>query len=193
MIKIIFIILGLLLGTDVYALDRCQDFIPDVRSAHTRYFGPAYPYWYGVGQLKQESCCKANVTAFDKGMGIAQFMPTTSKYIQSLMGEKLDPYNPEQATRMQAFYMARIHKKENWTKSLWIDYQIYNGGRSLLYKEYQRAGKVSHESMKSQCQRKKIKMKWGTLDLCDVNYDYSKKIFTYGKSYKKGSDSLSYW
>jgi len=161
--------------------------------AHSRYFGPAYPYWYGVGQLKQESSCRAEVTAFDQGMGIAQFMPKTSQYIQSLMGQALDPYNPKHAIRMQAFYMARIHVKENWDGSLFLDYQIYNGGRGMLYKEYQKAGATDWAKMKSVCQRKKIKMKWGVLDLCEVNYDYPKRIEKYGKQYRRGPDAMGFW
>jgi len=159
-----------------HALDRCEAHIKDVRVEHTRYFGIQFPYWYGIGQLKVESACRTNVTAFDVGQGIAQFMPKTSQYIQSLMGEALDPYNPRQAIRMQAFYMNRIHRKENWTDKLWVSYQIYNGGRGTLYKEYQRAGLTDWEMMKLSCQRKKIKMKCGVMDLCTVNYDYSKKV-----------------
>ena len=122
-----------------HALDRCEAHIKDVRVEHTKYFGIQFPYWYGVAQLKTESACRTNITAFDAGQGIAQFMPKTAQYIQSLMGEALDPYNPRQAIRMQAFYMNRIHRTENWTDRLWISYQIYNGGKGTLYKEYQRA------------------------------------------------------
>jgi hypothetical protein len=177
----------------VNALDRCETLVQDVRVEHTKYFGIQFPYWYGVAQLKTESACRTNVTAFDAGQGVAQFMPKTSQYIQSLMGEKLDPYNPKQAIRMQAFYMARIHQKENWTPALWISYQIYNGGRGTLYKEYQRAEILDWELMKMSCQRKKIKMSWGILDLCEVNYDYSKRVEKYSASYRRGADGIRYW
>jgi hypothetical protein len=183
----------ILLAEKSLALDRCIKFIQPVRVEHTRYFGVGFPYWYGVGQLKQESCCKEGVTAFDAGQGIAQFMPKTSQYIQSLMGEKLNPYNAKQAIRMQAFYMYRIHTIENWTGRLWIDYQIYNGGKALLYKEFQRAKKVDWEVMRSRCQRNKIQMKWGVLDFCEVNYDYSKNIEKYGNLYRQGKDGMRYY
>lgn len=175
------------------ATDRCAQYASDVRAAHSRYFGPAFPWWYGLGQLKQESCCRAEVTAFDSGMGIAQFMPKTSRYIQSLMGESLNPYNPKHAVRMQAFYMARIHAKENWNGALFLDYQIYNGGRGSLYREFQKAGCVDWAKMKEACQRKKIKMKWGVLDLCEVNYDYPVRIERYGSRYRTGKDLMGYW
>jgi hypothetical protein len=176
-----------------FPLDRCVSLVQIVRVEHTKYFGIQFPYWYGVAQLKQESACREKVTAFDQGMGVAQFMPKTSQYIQSLMGEKLDPYNSKQAVRMQAFYMNRIHVKENWTKYLWLDYQIYNGGKGLLYKEYQRAGVDDWEAMRTQCKRNKIKMKWGVLDFCEVNYSYSKNIFKYSDPYRLGEDAFSYW
>ena len=183
----------LLLAPFLRAADRCAMLVKDVRVEHTRYFGLQFPYWYGVGQLKQESACRTTVTAFDAGQGVAQFMPKTAQYVQSLMGEALDPYNPRQAIRMQAFYMNRIHTKENWTGRLWIAYQIYNGGKTTLYKEFQRAQVLDWDLMKQSCQRKKILMKWGTLDLCLVNYDYSKKVEKYGNQYRRGADGMRFW
>ena len=120
-------------------------------------------------------------------------MPKTAQYIKSLIGEALDPYNPRQAIRMQAFYMHRIHTKENWTDRLWVSYQIYNGGRGTLYNEFKRAGLADWDLMKLSCQRKKTQMKWGVLDLCAVNYDYSKKVEKYGNQYRKGKDGYFYW
>jgi hypothetical protein len=176
-----------------WAVDRCQQYLQQVRIEHIKYFGFAFPYWYALGQLKQESACKEKSTAFDQGQGIAQFMPKTEKYIESLMGEQLDPYNPKQAIRMQAFYMDRIHDKENWTDRLWISYQIYNGGASPLKKEYVRAGLLDWDFMKLSCQRKKIQMKWGVLDLCSTNYNYSKQVEKYGNQYRRGADGMRYW
>jgi len=191
--KSLLIILALLFVTPVHALDRCATLVQTVRVEHIKYFGLAFPVHYGVGQLKQESACRTTVTAFDSGHGVAQFMPKTSQYIQSLMGEKLDPYNSKQAIRMQAFYMNRIHTKENWTDRLWISYQIYNGGAGTLKKEFQRAGELDWDLMKATCQRKKIQMKWGVLDLCEVNYSYPKQVEKYGNLYRRGSDEMRYW
>jgi hypothetical protein len=126
-------------------------------------------------------------------MGIAQFMPKTSRYIQSLMGETLDPYNPKHAIRMQAFYMKRIHAKENWTDRLWVSYAIYNGGAGALRAEAIRAGWTDWGRMKYFCQRKKIPLKSGILDLCEVNYDYSKKVEKYGAAYRRGPDGMRFW
>ena len=174
------------------ATDRCVAYVQTVRVEHTKQFGIEFPYWYGVGQLKQESACRSNVTAFDAGQGIAQFMPKTAKYITALMGENLNPYNPKQGIRMQAFYMARIHHKENWTDMLWVTYQIYNGGGPALAGESRRAGMTDWNTMRSVCQRKKIQMKWGILDLCEVNYSYSKNIKRFGELYRRGADGMRY-
>ena len=185
-----------MLPLQVQALDRCTDFIPDVRAAHIQYFGYNSPWWYGVGQLKQESACRANVTAFDAGMGIAQFMPVTAKDIKKQMGAPdLDPYNPEHAIRMQAFYMAKLHK-QNWAedKPLWMTYQAYNGGWGNLKSEYNRAGETDWQAMKDQCRRKTITLKSGNkLDFCEVNYSYSLQVYKYGKIYRNGTDRMRFW
>jgi hypothetical protein len=192
-IFIIAILLTFLFAYMAHGANRCEAYIKDVRVEHTKHFGLLFPWHYGVGQLQQESACRASVTAFDAGMGIAQFMPKTSRYIQALMGETLDPYNPKQAIRMQAFYMNRIHKKENWDGRLWVSYQIYNGGEPTLAAESRRAGKTDWFAMKKVCQRKKIQMKWGILDLCDVNYDYPIKVASYGEKYRRGPDMMRFW
>ena len=188
----LFLLLILFAPAPLNALDRCADYAPDVRREHTRVFGVGFPWWDGVGQLRQESCCR-NVTAFDGGVGIAQFMPKTSEYVKSLMKANLNPALPKDAVRMQAFYVHRIHTKENWTKALWITYQIYNGGRTTLYKEYQKAGLADHDKMRAECKRKVVKLKSGLLDMCDVNYDYSKKVYKYGQVYRVGNDTGKFW
>ena len=197
MIKRFLLILILLLPLNVFALDRCNDYIPDVRAQHIRYFGLSYPWWYGVGQLKQESKCRDKVTAFDLGQGAAQFMPVTTKYVRKLMNEpQLNPYQREDALKMQAFYMSYLHKHENKFegKPLWLTYQGYNGGFSLLYKESQRSGNSDWKDMKKQCRRKVLTLKNGNkLDLCDVNYDYSKRVYKYGNAYRTGEDRINFW
>ena len=189
------LVIGILLVFAKQALptDRCEMLVQDVRVEHTRYFGIQFPWHYSVAQLSQESACRANITSFDGGAGLAQMMPKTSQYIQSLMGEKLNPYNARDAIRMQAFYMYRIHTKENWTPALFVDFRIYNGGRSALYGEYQRAGILDPEIMHIFCQRKKIQFKWGVLDLCVVNKEYAEKIYRGGQKYKRGPDGMRFW
>lgn len=196
--KVLFLILlFLILPTkNVFSLERCMHYRTDVRIQHTKYFGIGFPYWYGVAQLQKESACRPNVTAFDAGMGIAQFMPNTANYINTLMGESLDPYNPQQAIKMQAFYMSRLHRgNRDPLKKLCWTYQAYNGGQGNLNSEFKRAGEWNWVKMKAACQRRTITLKSGQkLNFCDVNYDYSLRLWQYAKTYRIGSDgSWSYW
>jgi hypothetical protein len=192
-ILVLCVLMALILVRGARAADRCRDYETDVRIQHTRYFGNSFPYWYGLGQLKQESVCRADATAFDHGMGIAQFMPATAKEINDKLGEKLDPYHPDQAIRMQAYYMSRLHK-QNWVGLLWITYQGYNGGFTNLKRERDRAGITDWQAMKNVCKRKIIPLKGGRqLSLCEVNYDYSRKVYKYGQIYKRGRDAMAFW
>jgi hypothetical protein len=170
----------------VFAKDRCQDYVTDERVMHTKYFGWSYPWWFGVGQIKQESACRSGITAFDGGMGLSQFMPATAKQMSKELGVILNPYFPQDSIRMQAYYMSKVHKNNRLEGSpYWVSYQAYNGGWKLLYKEYERAKSNNHDLMKLQCKRNVLKLKNGKLlDLCDVNYDYSQNVYKYGILYK---------
>lgn len=176
----------------VFPLDRCEQYIPDVRQQHIFYFGLNYPYWYGIGQLRQESNCRAGITAFDGGQGLAQFMPATEREAEKYIGP-LDLYNPEHAIRAQAWYMSRLHR-QNSDGALWMTYQAYNGGWTNLKKEFQRAQAVDWYLMRECCKRKVIGLKNGKyLDLCEVNYDYSRKVHGYGQKYAISADRVRYW
>jgi hypothetical protein len=35
-------------------------------------------------------------------------------------------------------------------------------------------------------------MNWGTLDLCEVNYDYSKRVYSRGNKYRLAKDHYSW-
>lgn len=190
------IALVLLIVAPGYSSDRCINYAQDVRIQYEKYFGLSFPFWYGLGQLRQESRCRGNVTAFDGGKGLAQFMPATEKYIKKLMGAPdLDPYNPEHAIRMQAFYMKRLDKS-NFApdKGLWITYMFYNSGTGTVRKEYRRSGVACWAAMRGVCKRRVIHLKSGrNLDLCNVGYDYPVKIYKYGQRYRTGIDRRRYW
>ena len=152
-----------------------------------------FPYWYAIGQAQQESSCRSSVTSFDEGKGLFQFVPATAKEVKQRMKEEVDPTIASDAIRMNAYYMRGLHN-QNWSGCLWMTYQAYNGGWGTLKSEYLRAGTSDYESMRQQCKRKKIKLPSGQyLDLCKVNYDYSKKIYEYGDYFRAGSDSIPFW
>jgi hypothetical protein len=192
-LKIIAIILLLFaLAINSYAEDRCVKYTKDVRSSFFYYFGVDFPYHYAIGQLKQESACRDKVTAFDAGMGVAQFMPTTVDFVSSKIG-KFNPYNAKEAIKAQAYYMSYLHK-QNWDGRLWLTFQAYNGGWRLLKSESIKAKTTNWQKMRNVCNRKVITLKNGNLlDFCFVNYDYSCKIYKYGKEYKLFNDKMRYW
>jgi len=174
-------------------LARCVQFKDDIRRANFLYWGVDFPYWYAIGQAQQESSCRADITAFDGGQGLFQFMPATAKEVEGKMREAVDPNIAADAIRMNAYYMRQLHN-QNWTGWLWLTYQAYNGGWGNLKKEYQRAGVSDWALMKSQCQRKKVTLKSGqVLDFCEVNYDYSRKVRINGDYFRIGDDCISFW
>jgi len=178
----------------IYALERCQQYIPEIRKWNYHYWGLDYPYHFAVGQAQQESCCRANVTSFDGGEGLFQFTGSTKNWTREQMGENLNFYNPSHAIKAGAWYMRKLHK-QNWDGALWLDFQAFNGGWTLLKKERARAVLTNWTLMKQQCKRKIIVFKSGNiLNFCDVNYDYSKRIYKYGQQYKLfDSGKWRYW
>jgi len=177
-----------------HALDRCQEYIPEIRTQSFHYFGLNFPYCYNVGQAKQESACRANITSFDYGEGLYQFTGSTKNWVREQMGEDLNFYNPSHAIKAGAWYMSQLHK-QNWDGALWLTYQAYNGGWKLLKAENIRACHCSdHDVMRQFCQRKTITLKSGNkLNFCDVNYDYSRKVYKYGQIYRTFEDKWRFW
>jgi hypothetical protein len=188
------VLCGLVLAArDCSAKDRCEDFRTDVRVASEHYFGIGYPWWYSLGQLKQESRCRTSVTAFDGGMGLAQFMPATAAVLSRQVGLPLDPYNPHDATLMQAAFLFQL-RKQTLIRPLWPTYQAYNGGWKWLKLEAQRAGSWNRADMRKECRRKVLTLKSGAkLNLCDVNYDYPHRVSRYGDPFRSGADAWPFW
>ena len=195
---------------NVYAIDRCADFIPDVRSAHTRYFGSGFPYHYGIGVMINESGCKPNIVSFDGGIGLYQFTPSTG-IVKEMKSEfpNFNPSNPEHSIKAFVFYEKKLIKNMNikhiYFKNKYhvypkefIDqcgnrlcyiYMIYNGGLWLL-KEWEASGRKSCEfdTIKDYCKRGGAQVGNRWLSFCDVNYSYSLKVYKFSKPYKRMPD-----
>ena len=195
---LLIIILCFLFTVPGFSGDRCTDYRNEVMKASMLY-GINSWWHYLLGQLRQESCCRADVTAFDGGKGIAQFMQMTAEEIYRMMQRRLDPYNPRDAIRMQAFYMSRLDRQAsaipgNVERKLFLSFMAYNSGLGNVKKEAIRAGSADHQSMRSVCRRKILTLKSGNkLDLCDVGYDYPVRIYRYGQRYKTGEDARIFW
>jgi soluble lytic murein transglycosylase-like protein len=83
-----------------------------IREAQAVY-GPDAPAPMFAGQIQQESSWRPNVTAFDNGRGLAQFMDGTTKQITALFPElgPPDPYDPRWAIRAMVRYDGWIYRR----------------------------------------------------------------------------------
>ncbi len=188
--------LTLLLGSLLYgsSTQRCQSYTQEVRRAHWTQFGVDYPYWYGVGQLHQESGCRDIVSRDGVGsQGLAQITWRWHKETLQKHGIKSLDAIPDQL-KAQAILMRQM-----WVQKygLWVTYQVYNGGGYVL-KEINRAGIENWELAKAQCRRGQSCFtypsgKMECVSNCEINYDYSVKVYRYGKLYAIGSDQIKFW
>jgi membrane-bound lytic murein transglycosylase MltF len=89
-----------------HAADLCQQYRPTLTREAQAVFGLNAPIPALVSQLYQESHCDADVTAWDNGRGLAQFMDGTAAQVAKTFPELgvPDPYNPKWAIRAQVRY-----------------------------------------------------------------------------------------
>ena len=184
----------LFIFTSSYAVDRCVNYIQDVRKAHYSVFGVDYPYQYGVGQLVQESGCR-NILSLD-GVGSEGLSQITYRVWQKplkqagISGIKAIPDQLKaQAVIMKTLYLPQY--------GLWVTYQVYNGG-GLVLKEIKRAGVEDWAKAYANCKRGQscftYKGKTTCKSNCEINYDYSQKIYKYGERYSNvQSEKFRYW
>jgi hypothetical protein len=160
-----------------------------VRVAHYEVFGINFPYWFGVGQLKQESRCR-NVISRD-GVGSQGLAQITYRVWRKFLNSKgiADLRTTRHQLKAQAYIMQDA-KKQAYSSHLWVAYQIYNGG-GLVNKEIKRARvkcgirEVPHDVARAFCKRKLVYFDNGqSINACDINYDYSEKVYKYGMAYK---------
>ena len=172
--------------------NRCERYVQDVRRFHYEVFGVDYPYWYGVGQLQQESNCRDIISNDGVGsQGVSQVTyKLWDKYLKS--NGVYDLRSTSNQIKAQAYIMKSC-KNQAVSNQLWIMYQVYNGG-GLVNKEIKRAGSINHDLARKECKRKVVRFSNGmSIDACEINYDYSVKIFSYGQKYKLSEDKLKYW
>lgn len=181
-------LLSCFLCRSAYSIERCKQYQAQViREAH--YFvGLDAPAHYFMGQIEQESRCREGVTAFDGGMGLGQFMPSTAEWIQKnekdLQEFEFNPYDPNWSIRALILYDRWLYGKtacEGW----YFTFRAYNGGNGNLNKEVKRAGSCEIECVENACRRKVITLKSGNLlDFCKVNIEYPHLIFKKAKAYE---------
>jgi hypothetical protein len=180
-----------LLPFPALAMERCQNLAQEVRSAHSLLFGTDFPSHYSVGQLQQESNCR-DVISRD-GVGSEGPAQITYRLWKDALARKgiTEIRTTKNHLRAQAF-INKCAYNEARVKKLWIAYQIYNGG-GLVNKEIQRAGKPDWALAKAQCRRKIVHFRDGSSEsACDINYDYSRRVYRYGNAYRTASDGAEY-
>ena len=191
------ILLLMVLSISLFA-GRCNSYAQEVRVSHEYVFGIGFPYWFGIGQLQQESNCR-NVISKD-GVGSQGLPQITYRIWQKYLNSKgIDNIiSSTNQLHAQAWIM-KDAKKQAYSSHLWVAYQLYNGG-PLVNKEIKRARKdlgireVPWEIARKYCKRKIVHFSNGqSINACDINYDYSKKIYKYGLIYKLYDTNYKFW
>ena len=179
--------------------DRCNSYVQEARRAHYKVFGLDYPYWYAVGQLRQESNCRDVISRDGVGsQGVAQI---TYRWWQGFLSKKgINNISSIKNQLLAQAYIMQDAKIQAYSSHLWVAYQVYNGG-SLVNKEITRARKdlnireIPHDIAKEYGKRKPITFNNAQkINACDINYEYSEKVYEYGQKYKLFSDGdYKFW
>jgi hypothetical protein len=186
----------IILVSNIFALQRCTLLKREVRLAHWRVFGTNFPWQYGVAQLEQESACRASIS--NDGVGSQCAAQITYRWWKPILDKEgiTEIASVQGCLRAQAAIMKYLHEPG---RALWITYQRYNGGDWVL-KEIKKAGVQDWTKAKAQCTRgdSHFKLKNGTVQTrnnCDINYEYSQKIYKLGGQYGdiKDNPQFRYW
>ncbi len=166
---------------------NCKFYSAFVRKAHRFYFGVDYPYWFSVAQLKVESNCRWVRSRDGHGsVGPAQITP---KFWDEILRQKYPFWGikPSQYFMAHAYILWKMHKR-NKCKSLFITYQCYNRSCYKVLKEtkgccsWYQGYEVCKRTGRNICVwRSKTGKCLQYRSECDINYNYSRKIYKYGK------------
>ncbi|AKU21890.1 hypothetical protein ACZ75_10840 [Massilia sp. NR 4-1] len=127
-----------------HAIDLCDQYRATLTREAQAVHGLAAPVPMFISQLRRESSCRAGVTAWDNGRGLAQFMDGTSLHVVRLYPElgAPDPYSPKWAIRALVRYdgwlrerVQGVNECERWAAAL----KGYNAGLGYV----QRAQRLS--------------------------------------------------
>lgn len=127
--------------------------VPEVNTMYRRFVEQAVAEEWGVdgsparlaAQLHQESSWNAKARSPVGAEGLAQFMPSTGRWIAEAFPDKLgqfDPWDPQQAALAAAVYDAWLVKRNPGTTTCdsWaFGLSAYNGGEKRLHQEMQLA------------------------------------------------------
>lgn len=135
---------ALLPASAATGLPACQQYRATLTREAQAIFGLNAPVPALIAQLHQESSCRAGVTAWDNGRGLAQFMDGTAEQIVRLYPDlgPADPYNPRWAIRAQVHFNAWLYKRsqgytacDRWGAAL----KGYNAGLGYVLRAQRRS------------------------------------------------------
>lgn len=192
--NIIFFVSFFLFLSPSFSLERCKKIAGEIRTAHFYYFGVDFPYWYSIAQAEKESNCRHNIMSKD-GIGSEGFAQITYRWWQKELLKEgiLEIKSISNHARAQA-YINYYNYKRTVCKKLFEMYQLYNG--SFVSKDLKRAKSCKWEDGLKYCIPKEIcvNREGGFCKQirtsCDINYDYSLKIYKFAQKYKTGSDKV---
>lgn len=122
----------------------CNQYRPALTREAQAEFGLHAPVPMLAAQLFQESGCRAHVTAWDDGRGLAQFMDGTAQQIVRIRPDlgPADPYNPIWAMRAQVAFDAWLYRRvqgvtqcDKWGAAL----KSYNAGLGYVQRAQRRS------------------------------------------------------
>jgi len=195
---LILITIALILAVRAYSSTRCIRYSQQEKLAHYEVFGIDYPYWFGIGQIQQESGCR-NILSKD-GIG-SEGLPQITFRVWKNYLKKYKIYSVgsvKNQIRAQALIM-RDCKKQAYSSHLWVAYQSYNGG-PLVNKEIKKAREAT--GLKEipwclayrYCKRRNIVFNnEQIINACKINYLYSIKVYKYGMLYKIVDSDYIFW
>jgi membrane-bound lytic murein transglycosylase MltF len=131
-------------GGGARAADLCDQYRPALTREAQAIYGLGAPIPALAGQMRQESGCRADVTAWDNGRGLVQFMDPTALQVARSYPElgTPDPYNPKWAMRALVRYNHWLYARvkgndacERWAAT----FKGYNAGLGYV----QRAQRLS--------------------------------------------------
>ena len=171
-------------------LNRCLAYWPSVIREARYHIGMAAPARDFMGQIENESRCIPGITSEEGSEGLGQFMPDTAKWIQlreidlQKISPSPQPHDPNWAIPaiilFDRYLFSQVHCQKDW----YFAFRAYNGGLDSINREIFRARTCKHQAVESQCHRKTIQTKNGTLNLCQVNINYPSRLHVLGQKYK---------
>jgi hypothetical protein len=192
-------VLVVLLWIEVgFASDRCDSLVAPIKKVSQYYLGYEFPWWYNVGVAKKETNCRW-VSSLD-GYGSVGYFQLTPKFLDRLLRPLFPDYDKSYSSQhFEAFaYYVGMLLKSSPVRKLWVVYQRYNGGDWVL-RECQRVGCWVWEECYRECRRGSVCV-WRTVDgckqwrsACEINYEYSLRVWQYGRRWKEGEDRVEYW